>query len=160
MIADESRHSAASLSCGAPSRLFLVPRSWDKTEYKDAVRNISERALHELAHATRICFVGCSLPETDAYFQSLLTVALSRNQNLRKITVVDFISPGVTGSAGANAGHIETTEERYRRLFAPAFAEKRPHFFTDGMRGFFRGRQSLEELERGDMITTISVASS
>src|SRR5581483_11425835 len=56
---------------------LLSPPSWEKGEYRDVTQRIWQRAVNEVQKATRICIIGYSMPQTDAFFQYLLTLALA-----------------------------------------------------------------------------------
>jgi len=52
-------------------QLLLVPPSWDKTEHQGLMRPVWEAASEALNKATRICIIGYSMPEADAFFKYL-----------------------------------------------------------------------------------------
>src|SRR5712692_11246078 len=68
---------------------LLIPPSWDKSGYAEIIAPVWKRAVDELKSATRICVVGYSIPETDAFFKYLITMALAGNHQLYKLVVVD-----------------------------------------------------------------------
>jgi hypothetical protein len=49
-------------------RLLLVPPSWDKSEYSRIMQPVWRKAVDAIKTATRICVIGYSMPETDAFF--------------------------------------------------------------------------------------------
>jgi hypothetical protein len=53
------------------------------------IQQIWYEAAGALARASQIAFIGYSLPETDLSFRFLLARSLSKNADLRMVTVVD-----------------------------------------------------------------------
>jgi NAD-dependent SIR2 family protein deacetylase len=135
-------------------QLLLIPPSWDKSEYQDIVKRIWKQALEELKLATRICIVGYSMPENDAFFQYLLTLALSQNDGLYKLVVVDKVqnNPIVTSQQGRAGEAVSQIEEKYRKLLDSMFQDRRFSFHADGVQGFLGNNRSLGELGRGEVI--------
>src|SRR5580692_8277985 len=78
-------------------RLLLVPPSWDKSEYSRIMQPVWKKAVDALKAATRICVIGYSMPETDAFFKFLLALGLAENDRLYKLIVVDRIPSGIAG---------------------------------------------------------------
>lgn len=137
-------------SCGQNAfQPFLVPPSWDKSEYRKVIAPVWKKAVDELKSATRICIIGYSMPETDAFFKYLLTMALSENHGLYKLIVVDYRDPQTLINSPYRRSQIET---RYRKLLDPLFRERRFHFTNDGLFRFLGSRQSRSELDRGDLL--------
>jgi NAD-dependent SIR2 family protein deacetylase len=126
--------------CGDdPCDLLLVPPSWDKAEYRDVIKSVWSRAVDELKKATRICIIGYSMPPVDAFFRYLLTLALSRNEHLLRLLVVD---------------PKPSMEQRYRDVLDQTFQERRFHFVGAGVTEFFGDRAaSVEALGRAEGIT-------
>jgi hypothetical protein len=132
---------------------MLVPPSWDKTEYQDLMRPIWNRAVIELQRATRICIIGYSLPESDAYFKYLLTLGLAENHGLYKLIVVDKAS--VTDFVNEGNPSIEksmTLHGRYTELLEDLFQERRFSFHNEGFWQWLTRGSIFEELGRGEMI--------
>ena len=94
----------------------IVPPTWKKGELGPLLQEVWAKAHQAIAGATRLCIVGYSLPETDLYFQYLLTSALVENPGLYSVTVVD---------ADASGG----LESRYRALFGPVADYGRFRYF-------------------------------
>ena len=67
-----------------------------------------------MVDAGRLVIVGYSFPKTDTFFKYLLGLALSLNEKLVEVAVVN--------SSGA-------AEARYEELFPPYFARKKVSFF-------------------------------
>jgi len=82
--------SNACRECSASTQLLLIPPSWDKSEYRGVLYPVWTRAIEELTSATHICIIGYSMPETDAFFEALLTLGLFDNHQLRSLIVVDI----------------------------------------------------------------------
>jgi NAD-dependent SIR2 family protein deacetylase len=135
-------------SCKANAyQLLLVPPSWDKSEYQSILKGVWSKAVEELSAATRICIVGYSMPESDAFFEYLLTLALSQNDGLYKLIVIDLAQP-----------QASEVEARYRKLLDPMFQTRRFSFHSAGVQGFLAGgrqagtEQAWKELDRGEII--------
>jgi NAD-dependent SIR2 family protein deacetylase len=131
---------------------LLVPPSWDKSEHQAIVRHVWKRAVEELRQATRIFIIGYSMPETDAFFQYLLTLALSENEGLYKLAVVDLVENdrNSTESGGAIPKPQNHVESRYRNMLDPMFQERRFLFNPSGVLDFLGSNYSFRELERGE----------
>lgn len=142
--------------CGARSfQPMLVPPSWDKTEYQDLMRPVWNRAVLELQRATRICVIGYSLPESDAYFKYLLTLGLSENHGLYKFTVVDYAQGPAYDGINAEEPRVSPTEmllKRYRDMLEDLFQERRFGFNKDGLWLWMHRGAALGQLGRGEMI--------
>jgi NAD-dependent SIR2 family protein deacetylase len=123
--------------------LLLVPPSWDKSEYQPKMKGVWSKAVEELKAATRICILGYSMPNSDAFFQYLLPLALSQNDGLRRLIVVEL--------AKNPPSDVET---KYRGMLDQMFQDRRFSFYGDGVEGFFLNRDaSLRELGRGEAIS-------
>jgi NAD-dependent SIR2 family protein deacetylase len=133
---------------------LLIPPSWDKSEYRNIVKRIWSKAVEELRKATRICVIGYSMPEADAFFQYLLTLALSQNDGLYRLIVVDRVQrmPSEPDSLSTKGEPLSPIEKRYRQMLDPMFQERRFSFHGDGVQGFLGNRRSLEDLGRGEMV--------
>lgn len=125
--------------CGkAAFQPLLVPPSWDKSEYNEVMKPIWKVAVDELKAATRIIIVGYSMPETDAFFKYLLTLALSENHQLYKLIVVDLGSK-------VNA--------KFSKLLVPLFRERRYHYEPGGLLNFLIELNTYRKhLERAEAI--------
>jgi hypothetical protein len=135
-------------------QLLMIPPSWDKSEYKEIISGVWAKALEELRQATRICVVGYSMPDADAFFQYLLTLALSKNDALTKLIVVDLRdNPTVLNEQGGFAlGAGRDLEARYRKMLDPMFQERRFLFHGDGVRAFLGSVGAVRELGRAEAV--------
>ncbi len=133
---------------------FLIPPSWDKSEYRKVIAPVWKKAVDELKSATRICIIGYSMPETDAFFKYLLTMALSQNHGLYKLIVVDYQRPMGTQdlSLVQTPQRRSKIEMRYRRLLDPLFRRRTFYFSNEGLFGFLTDNRSRRELDRGDLL--------
>jgi|GEM_PF-421734 len=157
--------------CGkGPFQLLLVPPSWDKTEHQALMRTVWESAADALNTATRICIIGYSMPEADAFFKYLITLGLADNHQLYKLIVVN------KDESGANAGNSILTgeprcafedllasrrgisppgiEDRYRDLFESTFAQRRFSYYGHGLEMYLANGQAFPELGRGELISS------
>jgi len=138
---------------------FLVPPSWDKSEFRQIIAPVWKKAADELKQATRICIIGYSMPESDAFFKYLLTVALAENHQLYKLIVVDFVDKTYRqGSFPDSKTTVDSSlRSRYERLLDPVFQQRRFSFFDDGLYRFLVGNHSRIELERGELLVNTSL---
>src|SRR5258708_22343212 len=136
---------------------MLAPASWDKTEYQDILQPVWSQAVSELQRATRICVIGYSLPESDAYFKYLLTLGLSENHSIYKFIVIDIIqAPIFAQMIGGKNGSVpisKTLRERYEDLLEDLFQERRFTFRGDGLWHWISNGAIMQDLGRGEMIT-------
>jgi len=134
---------------------LMIPPSWDKSEYIDVISAVWAKALEELRQATRICIIGYSMPDADAFFQYLLTLALSKNESLTKLIVVDLRSHPVAMEERLNimGGVGQDLEARYRRMLDPMFQERRFIFHANGIQSFLGSDAALKELGRGEAVS-------
>jgi hypothetical protein len=142
------------IKCGQRAfQPMLVPPSWDKTEYRDLIQPVWSRAVDELKQATRICIIGYSLPESDAYFKYLLTLGLSENHGLYKFIVVDWAQPTQPNwDERQQSVRVKTLQDRYNELLEDLFRERRFAFHNDGLWGWINNGTILPDLGRGEMI--------
>jgi hypothetical protein len=117
---------------------LLIPPSWDKSEYRQIMKPIWTEAVEQLKHAARICVIGYSMPEADAFFKYLLALALSENHNLYKLIVVDK-NPQIAA--------------RYENLLDQTFRERRLslHVNEGGLVAFLHSGAFRVELGRGEV---------
>jgi hypothetical protein len=119
-------------SCGKSGlRLLLVPPSWDKSEYSKIMQPVWRRAVDALKTATRICVIGYSMPETDAFFKFLLALGLAENDHLYKLIVVDWLAQ--TPLPGER-----TIETRWKEVLEGIFVGRRFAFLGRGFGDFIR----------------------
>jgi len=77
------------LGCNHQVEPVIVPPTWAKGGQSTILRPVWTRALQALREAGRIFIIGYSLPRTDEFFKYLLALALSTNEQLDKIIVVN-----------------------------------------------------------------------
>src|SRR6266404_185887 len=92
-----------------------------------------KRAVDALKTATRICVIGYSMPETDAFFKFLLALGMAENDRLYKLIVVDWL---VGRTALPEARTIET---RWKEMLEGVFVGRRFEFFANGVAQFMQG---------------------
>jgi NAD-dependent SIR2 family protein deacetylase len=126
---------------------FLIPPSWDKSEYRSVIAPVWKKAIEELKAANRICIIGYSMPEMDGFFKYLLTMALAHNSQLEKLIVVDF---------NQHDGNVPPEEapvrQRYLNLFDAVFRDRRFEFTYEGLHSFLANPGWRQKLERGDAL--------
>lgn len=143
----ENFRSMRCSKCNQPGlRLLLVPPSWDKSEYSQVMQPVWTRAVEALKNATRICVIGYSMPEADAFFKFLLALGLAENDRLYKLIVVDWV-PSVIASSQKN-----TVEAKWKTMLEGVFVDRRFEFSGLGYGGFIRS--SIQYLlRRGEQIS-------
>lgn len=122
---------------------LLVPPTWNKHEHRDILQKVWKEAFEEMRAATRICVIGYSMPESDAYFKYLLTLALAENTHLSKLIVVDLSSSDV--------------RTRWEKMLDPLFKQRRFIFHAEGLIGFLRAKDTLTVLGRGEGLASQTV---
>ena len=136
-------------------RLLIVPPSWDKSEHSEPLQPVWSKAVEALKRATRICVIGYSMPERDAFFRLLLTLGLAENHQLYNFILVDRVRAehkisGVMPSK-ENKKKVAPIDERYKDLLEDIFVERRFVFNPFGFAQFLRGT-ACGELGRGEVI--------
>jgi len=146
---DELRTMICPKCGGRQYQPLLVPPSWDKNEYREVMESVWKRAIQELSTATRICIIGYSMPETDAYFKYLLTLGLSENPGLYRLIVVDFVGQPVSETEQSTP--FLGVEERYVKLLDELFRKRRFAFHSRGVERFL-AESGHYHLGRGEMV--------
>lgn len=138
-------------------RILLIPPSWDKNEHQTVISRIWSKAVSEIMQATRICIIGYSMPESDLFFQYLLTLALSRNERLYRLIVVDKVESDQQNGASHDypQGKPDSVELRYRRLLDPMFQKRRFSFYEDGIAQFLAHGNILGLMGRGELVNSV-----
>jgi hypothetical protein len=90
---------------------IIIPPTWNKTNNPE-IKSIWQLAFNLLSNANKIVFIGYSLPQTDAYLKYLLINAINKNENLKRIEV---INPD---------DEKETTKNRYASFFEKSLETK------------------------------------
>jgi hypothetical protein len=85
----------------------IVPPSWNKADYHQALSDVWAAAADELSKAEYIFIIGYSLPETDSFFRHLYALGSVGKSALRKIIVYNPENHG---------GGVDT---RFRSLLGP-----------------------------------------
>ena len=147
-----SEFNALSCPCGSQAfQPLLVPPSWDKNEYRDTLQPVWQSAVKELKSATRICVIGYSLPESDAFFRYLITLALSENHQLEKLIVVDKVAPALGGLQLAQDSR--SVEGKWTELLDPVFRGRRFRFYGGGLEGYLCDGNARRELGRAENLS-------
>ena len=104
-----------------------------------------KKAVDALKAATRICVIGYSMPETDAFFKFLLALGLAENDRLYKFVVVDWLG------GRTPLPEERTIQTRWKEMLEGVFVDRRFEFFDRGTAEFMRG--PIEYLlRRGEQI--------
>ena len=140
---DESWTTTRSCSkCQQVAVPLLIPPSWNKASSNsfstDALFSLWNAAAEALRTATRICVIGYSIPETDAFFRYLLTIALARNHHLSTFLLVD---PAPTVNA------------KLQELLEPIFLERRYKHFPCSFAEALSNTNFYNSLRRGHEVS-------
>ena len=92
---------------------LIIPPTWNKVEHKSQLKNVWRETLIELFNARNIIVIGYSIPDTDLYFRYLLTLALSKNHNLKRIF---FINPDPKANNDFKKLFDEVTFREHKKL--------------------------------------------
>lgn len=76
----------------------IVPPSWNKSDYHQALSNIWAAAAKHLSQAESIFIIGYSLPETDSFFRHLYALGSIGKQTIRRFIV---FNPDTSGDVDA-----------------------------------------------------------
>lgn len=116
---------------------LLVPPSWDKSEFRNIMLPVWKKAIEEIQNATRICIIGYSMPESDAFFQYLITLGLSANHQLEKVVVVD---------------KGETVKNKWEAMLEPVFRNRRFSYHPETFLPSLTQGAIFGELNRGEAL--------
>lgn len=84
----------------------IVPPSWNKADYHEALSDVWASAAKHLSEAEHIFVIGYSLPETDSFFRHLYALGSVGTAPLRRISI---FNPDATGA----------TDMRFKALLGP-----------------------------------------
>jgi hypothetical protein len=106
--------------CGKSDVLepFVIPPTWSKAVGNTPLKGIWAQAVMEIETAFQIIVIGYSMPQTDTFFQYLLTLDLAKNSKLNRVVVVD-------------RDKFDALRERYEKVFARNLIDRgRLKFFS------------------------------
>ncbi|RLW63949.1 MAG: hypothetical protein B6D73_14265 [gamma proteobacterium symbiont of Stewartia floridana] len=95
---------------------FIVPPTWNKADYHQALSTIWSKAAQHLSEAKSIFIIGYSLPETDAFFRLLYALGTVGPSPLERVVVYN---PDKSGGV----------YERFSGILGPG-AKARYQYFT------------------------------
>jgi hypothetical protein len=98
---------------------FIIPPTWSKLIMDTPVAHVWKAAVDELMDAFQIIVIGYSMPQTDTFFQYLLTLGLESNPNLHRVIVV-------------NVDQSDSLKERYERVFSRGLKDRGGLKFISG----------------------------
>jgi hypothetical protein len=67
---------------------FIVPPTWNKTQYHEQISNVWSNAARELVNAWTIFIIGYSMPKSDEFFRHLFPLSLIGNYHIANIYVI------------------------------------------------------------------------
>ena len=76
----------------------IVPPSWNKADYHNALSEVWASAAIHLSEAEQIFVIGYSLPETDSFFRHLYALGCVSATPLRRIAVFNPDTSGATNA--------------------------------------------------------------
>lgn len=139
--------------CDQRTTPLIIPPTWNKTIRLGGERSILEqiwsRALQELRDAHRIVIIGYSMPLSDLCFKHMLSYALSNNEKLRTVVVVN-----PSRDAKNHFGQYFSSRFKQKRLkviqihFQDLFDDK-PSTFVSKKAKFF---EAIERPEPKEMV--------
>lgn len=115
---------------------IVIPPTWSKAVGGTPLANVWRATVTEINTAFQIIVIGYSLPETDTFFQYLLTLGLQINPRLQRIVVV-------------NPDGNNSLRERYKRVFARSMSDDGRLQFSELRFVQYAGRK--HEMERVGM---------
>jgi hypothetical protein len=68
---------------------FIVPPTWNKTEYHSQIGFIWEKAIKELSDVQHLIIIGYSFPQTDLFFRHLLALGMT-SAILDNLLIIDL----------------------------------------------------------------------
>ena len=68
---------------------FIVPPTWNKTEYHTKIGNVWQRAAKELSEARNVFIIGYSMRGSDLFFRHLFALASSRGPLIDRLWVIN-----------------------------------------------------------------------
>lgn len=68
---------------------FIVPPTWNKSEYNTDLTNVWHRAALEISEARNIYIIGYSFPRSDAFFKYLYALGTIDNDKIRRLWIVN-----------------------------------------------------------------------
>ena len=68
---------------------FIVPPTWNKTQYHEQIETVWRRAATELSEARNIFIIGYSFSETDEFFKHLFALSLVGGPALSLLAIVN-----------------------------------------------------------------------
>lgn len=129
-------------NCGSILEPVFIPPTWSKTIKGEALAkdvalaNVWSAAVDELKSAFQIVVIGYSMPQTDTFFQYLLTLGLVLNSNLHRVVI-------------ANRDNSENLLARYKNIFSRSLSDRGRLIFLSS---------HIEKPELGNLKNTISDA--
>jgi hypothetical protein len=100
-------------NCKVANRPFIVPPTWNKTQYHSKISEVWSQAANHLSEAENIFIIGYSLPDTDYFFHYLYALGTMGKSRLKEFWVcnpdsqVDKKFQGILG---------QQARDRYRFL--------------------------------------------
>jgi hypothetical protein len=74
---------------GSVPEPVLVPPTWQKSSTGSIITHVWKNAIAAMGKATHLFLVGYSMPRTDSFFDQILALSLRRNQNLKRVVVIN-----------------------------------------------------------------------
>lgn len=99
----------------------IIPPSWNKADYHQALSNVWSAAARHLSEAEYIFIAGYSLPETDSFFRHLYALGSVGKSTLRRI---EIFNPDTSGETDARFRALLGPGSMARYLYHPITFEK------------------------------------
>jgi len=97
----------------------IVPPTWNKLQYHQALSPVWRRAAKELSEARNIFVIGYSLPPTDSFFRDFYGLGSVGSEILERFWVFNPLASS------------EGVDERFRQLLGPGVVTSYKYFQTD-----------------------------
>lgn len=120
---------------------LIVPPTWNKSEYRNEINEIWKTALEEIKKARKIFIIGYSRPNTDLFFEYLMSLGLKDNNDIEKIVVVDRDVSLERASVEKEEikFYLEELDKKYKSLLNSNFIKNRHYEFRAiGVEDFIR----------------------
>jgi len=114
---------------------LIIPPTWSKIVKDSALANVWLNAVKEIESAFQIVVIGYSMPQTDTFFQYLLTLGLSRNANgiekLQALSGSSEMSSSLNRVIVVNKDNGDALKKRYKKVFSRSMFHRDRLIFTN-----------------------------
>lgn len=138
-------HMEHTKECQSHSPKYLIlPPTWNKINYTEAITQLWARCIEELSQATHIVVIGYSFPRTDVFFEQMFTVAMQKSVFLKRVYIVDP-NKGMQSEILTGLFDKHFLEKSVTFIASP-FEAVAQHFHRLGSRDRMKGSAGFEQL--------------